>query len=121
MLNHILKRLLRLTCFQAVVGAFILALLEAQLTFATTAVVFGNAIEFMPSGLTNYDPINAIRESGFNTMAIFTMSVDTNGNFVQSGKVICSNGVYTGDPTWGGLLAQCKPRPQVSIGFTVGQ
>lgn len=94
-----------------VASMVVLAVVEAQPTYADAAVAFGNGIEFMPRGLTNYNLINGIRASGFNTMVIFAMSVDTNGNFVQGGQMICSNGVYTGDPTWGGLLARCKVAP----------
>jgi len=108
---NILRQMLWPAGWRAVTSALILAALETQPAFATTTVAFGNGIEFMPSGLTNYNLINGVRASGFNTMVIFAMSVDANGNFIQSGQVICTNGVYTGGPRWGGLLAQCKVTP----------
>ena len=103
--------MLRRIRIPAVAGAIIIAMAQSRPAFASTAVVFGNGIEFTPGGLTNYNLINGVRASGFNTMVIFTMSVDANGNFVQGGPLICTNGVYTGDPAWGGLLAQCKIAP----------
>jgi hypothetical protein len=82
---------------------------------AATAMIFCNGNDNTynmgsASGLTT-SQINGFRASGFTTMALFTMSVLTNGDFYYAGQTICTNGVYDGPSNWGSLLAQCKVAP----------
>jgi hypothetical protein len=45
-------------------------------------------------------------------MILFTMTVQTNGDFTYNGGVpVCTGGVYVGPSNWGSLLAQCKAAP----------
>jgi hypothetical protein len=76
---------------------------------ATPAMIFCNGNMATPAGLTTTQ-INGYRASGLTTMVIFTMGVETNGNFNYNGT-ICSNGVYLGPSNWGSLLNQCRTAP----------
>ena len=56
--------------------------------------------------------INGFRASGFTTLILFTMTVQSDGTFTYSdGVTVCSNGVYAGPTNWGSLLTQCKAAP----------
>ncbi|MGC3958510.1 MAG: LamG domain-containing protein [Verrucomicrobiota bacterium] len=45
-------------------------------------------------------------------MILFTMTVQSNGDFTYNeGVMICSNGVYVGPSNWGTLLNQCRVAP----------
>jgi hypothetical protein len=54
---------------------------------------------------------NIARSSGYTSMFLFTLNVETNGDVTGFGATLCQNGVYTGDPTWGSKLAACKAPP----------
>lgn len=88
-----------------------LALTVAPKASAATAMIFCNGTMGSASGLTT-PQINGLRASGFTTMILFTMTVQTNGDFTYNeGVMICSNGVYVGPPNWGTLLNQCRVAP----------
>jgi hypothetical protein len=87
----------------------------------TTAMIFCNGSMGSAAGLTTAQ-INGLRASGFTTMVLFTMTVQTNGDFTYNGGVpICTNGVYVGPSTWGSLLSQCRTAPsgitRIEMGF----
>jgi hypothetical protein len=63
-----------------------------------------------PSGLTT-DQINGMRLSGFNTLIVFTMTVQANGDFTYGGYTLCSGGNYVGPSNYASLLNQCKTSP----------
>lgn len=74
-------------------------------------MIFANGNMGSASGLTT-SQINGLRASGFTTMILFTMTVQTNGDFTYNeGVLICSNGVYVGPSNWGTLLNQCRVAP----------
>lgn len=74
-------------------------------------MIFANGNMGSASGLTTAQ-INGLRASGFTTMILFTMTVQTNGDFTYNeGVLICSNGVYVGPSNWGTLLNQCRVTP----------
>lgn len=78
---------------------------------AATAMIFCNGNMGSASGLTTAQ-INGLRASGFTTMILFTMTVQSNGDFTYNeGVMICSNGVYVGPSHWGTLLNQCRTLP----------
>lgn len=78
---------------------------------AATAMIFCNGNMGSASGLTTAQ-INGLRASGFTTMILFTMTVQTNGDFTYNeGVMVCSNGVYVGPSNWGSLLNQCRVAP----------
>ena len=88
-----------------------LALAAAPKTSAATAMIFCNGNMGSASGLTA-SQINGLRASGFTTMILFTMTVQSNGDFTYNeGVLICSNGVYVGPSNWGALLNQCRLPP----------
>ncbi|WP_150107685.1 hypothetical protein [Pedosphaera parvula] len=79
-----------------------------QRASATTAMIFCNGDMGSASGLTT-SQINGLRASGFTTMVLFTMSVQTNGDFTFSdGSTVCSGGVYVGPSNWASLINQCR-------------
>ena len=78
---------------------------------AVTAMIFCNGNLGSASGLTS-SQINGLRASGFTTMVLFTMSVQTNGDFIFSdGSTVCSGGSYAGPSNWASLLSQCRVAP----------
>jgi hypothetical protein len=78
-----------------------------QSATANTAVLFGPGNQFYPTGLTA-NAISGIQASSFNTLVLFSMSVQPNGDFIYGGAPICQNGAYVGPSNWGGLLNQCR-------------
>lgn len=88
-----------------------LTLSPAAPASAATAMIFCNGTMGSAGGLTT-SQINGLRASGFTTMILFTMTVQTNGDFTYNeGVLICSNGVYVGPANWGTLLNQCRTLP----------
>ena len=78
---------------------------------AATAMIFCNGNMGSASGLTS-SQIAGLRASGMTTMVLFTMSVQTNGDFTFSdGSTVCSGGVYLGPSNWASLLSQCRVAP----------
>jgi hypothetical protein len=78
---------------------------------ATTAMIFCNGNMGSAGGLTA-SQINGLRASGMTTMVLFTMSVQTNGDFTFSdGSTVCSGGSYMGPSNWASLLNQCRVAP----------
>ncbi len=97
------------TLYHIVICCLILAF--APRVSAATAMIFCNGNMGSASGLTT-SQINGMRASGFTTMILFTMTVQTNGDFTYNeGVLICSNGVYVGPSNWGALLNQCRVAP----------
>lgn len=98
----------------AVFTALSLATTSPQSALATPAL---NAItcKGVYVGSEFYAPTvtwqNIARSSGFTRLFIFTLSVDSVGNITGFNTTLCSNGSYTGDPTWGSKLAACKSNP----------
>ena len=82
-----------------------------QRVSAATAMIFCNGNMGSASGLTA-SQITGLRASGMTTMVLFTMSVQTNGDFTFSdGSTVCSGGVYLGPTNWASLLSQCRVAP----------
>ncbi|MEO7717951.1 MAG: RICIN domain-containing protein [Capsulimonas sp.] len=65
---------------------------------------------------------NTARSSGYTSLFLFTMHVQSNGNLDYNGTPIVTNGVYVGDSTWGAKLAACKAAPSTvnRIELTIG-
>jgi hypothetical protein len=96
-------------------AGFMLCLLEMvanpQRVSAATAMIFCNGNLGSASGLTA-SQISGLRASGFTTMVLFTMTVQSNGDFTFSdGSTVCSGGSYVGPSNWASLLAQCRVAP----------
>jgi len=81
-----------------------------QHTSAATAMIFCNGNMADPATLTTAK-INGYRASGMNTMVIFTMTVQANGDFTYGPYTLCSGGNYTGPANFGSLLNQCLAAP----------
>ncbi len=76
-----------------------------------TAMIFLNGNMGSVSGLTT-SQISGLQTSGFNTMVLFTMTVQSNGDFTYGdGSTVCSGGVYMGPTNWAALLNQCRTAP----------
>lgn len=104
-----MTKLLLRTLFPFVAGWLAVAA-PAQVS-AATAMIFCNGNMGSASGLTT-SQINGLRASGFTAMILFTMTVQSNGDFTYNeGVLICSNGVYVGPANWGALLNQCRVAP----------
>ncbi len=60
----------------------------------------------------NVGNISALKSSGFTTVVLFVVDVAANGDLNYNGDhLIVTNGVYIGDPGWGGRLAALKQAP----------
>lgn len=63
-----------------------------------------------------------LRASGFNTVILWSIHVDTAGNLILNDKLVASGGSYVGDPNWPIQLATLKQAPtavkriEVSVG-----
>jgi hypothetical protein len=99
--------------FWPIAGILLLLQLIAGLLPASAgqAILFANGNQLAP-GTIDATRVNAVRASGFNTVILFTMTIDASGNFTYNdGVPLCSNGVYTGGANWANQLAQCKVAP----------
>ncbi|MCW3058222.1 MAG: (lysyl endopeptidase) subfamily protein [Capsulimonas sp.] len=103
-----------------------LALGAMTLSFTGAARALGPAAKGVFVGNEFYAPTvtwqNNARVSGFTTLCLFTMHVQSNGNLDYNGTPIVTNGVYVGDSTWGAKLAACKAAPSSvnRIELTIG-
>ena len=96
-------------------GAVLFVLLQmaanSQRASAATAMIFCNGNMGSASGLTA-SQITGLRASGFTTMVLFTMTVQSNGDFTfGDGSTVCSGGSYMGPTNWPTLLGQCRTAP----------
>lgn len=86
----------------------VLTLTLAGIRQASAAQTVLYTVENMAtSGELTSSEITSFNTSGFRTLVLFAMSVDSNGNFSYSGQQICANGSYVGPSTWGSQLSQC--------------
>ena len=85
----------------AVAGAFL-----AVVSLADAAVrgVYVGGEFYPPSADTEL----AAKQSGFNTMFLFTMQIQSNGDIRYNDTPVVTNGVYVGDTTWKTRLAAVK-------------
>lgn len=66
--------------------------------------------------------MNTLRSSGFNTVMLWSIHVQANGDLYLNDTKICSNGSYIGNSTWPSQLATLKTAPtsvkriEVSVG-----
>ncbi len=66
--------------------------------------------------------MNDLRSSGFNTVIIWSVHVNANGDLVLNDSLVCSGGSYVGDPAWKTQWATLKTAPtsvkriEVSVG-----
>jgi hypothetical protein len=104
MLNYPLPKIFQLICGVLITGAINLAGIEKA--SGVTTVVYASDAMATDAGLTT-SQITGWQASGFKIMVLFSMSIDTNGNFWYSGQEICSGGSYIGPSNWGTLLNQC--------------
>ncbi len=71
---------------------------------------------------TTSSTMNDLRSSGFTTVLIWSIHIDTAGNLSLNDDRIISDGAYVGSPSWPGLLATLKQAPtsvnriEISIG-----
>lgn len=91
-------------------GTLILTTASPQQASASTAMIFCGGNEATPTGLTTTQ-INGFRLSGFQTMILFNITVQANGDFTYAGYTLCSNGSYVGPGNYASLLNQCKAAP----------
>jgi autotransporter-associated beta strand protein len=82
---------------------------------ATVVVNFAPGAEASPTGLTA-SQITVMQTAPFNTLVLFSITVETNGDFYYGGGggpaiQLCTGGVYVGPANWGALLSQCEAPP----------
>ena len=86
--------------------------LAAACAFLSTSVLVHAAVRAVYVGNEFYPPNAATetlaKQSGFNTLFLFTTNIAANGDIDYNGKIVVSNGVYIGDSTWGSRLAAVK-------------
>ncbi len=97
----------RITGFLAAACAFLSVAVPVHA--AVRAVYVGN--EFYPP---NAATETLAKQSGFNTLFLFTTNIAANGDIAYNGTTVVSNGVYVGDPTWGNRLAAVKSDGRVT-------
>jgi hypothetical protein len=111
----------RLSGFGDHIRSFLLCLLIAHATHSAQAssAVFGGG-PFYTGGTSM---INVLRSSGFTTVMLWTIHVDSStGNLIYNNQLVVSNGVYVGNAAWPGQLATLKTAPtsvnriEVSVG-----
>ncbi|HEY1790519.1 MAG TPA: hypothetical protein VGJ73_20395 [Verrucomicrobiae bacterium] len=101
------------------IALFFLAVFFILITSAPTvrasvkAVYVGN--DFYPP-ITNGP---ALKASGFNTLLLFAMTVNTNGDIYYNGVLVVQKGSYVGDPNWGAELGALRPTVN-RIEFVIG-
>jgi hypothetical protein len=110
LLDHIFPKVLVRASGIAALSALVLATVSPQPASAATAVIYCNGNMGTPNGLTT-SQINGLRSSGFTNMVIFTMTVQSNGDFTYGGFTLCRDGNYVGPSNYGSLLNQCKTLP----------
>jgi hypothetical protein len=94
-----------------IIAAWALVMVGApRQSIAAQAVLFGDGSQLWTTGLTS-GQISGVQASGFTTLVLFSMSIDSSGNFNYGGQTICSNGNYVGPSNWNSLLNQCKAHP----------
>src|SRR5712671_645361 len=95
-----------------IAGAFILIMAGPQHASASIVVNFAPGVEASPTGLTPAQ-IAGLQTANFNTLVLFSITIEPNGNFYYGGGggpniLLCTNGTYVGPSNWGSLLSQCK-------------
>jgi hypothetical protein len=88
------------------VGVLILSAGSPQSAQARSAVFGGGP--FYSGGTA---VMNDLRASGFTTIMLWSIHVNSNGDLVMNDKLVASNGSYVGASTWPGQLATLKQAP----------
>jgi len=103
------RKILRVAVGAPMFGLFVLmTVLAPQRLHAAPIAVFGREAFFTLSA----SDITALKNSGFNTVILFVVDVEANGDLNYNGNhLIVTNGVYMGDPNWGARLAALKQAP----------
>lgn len=90
------------------VMAGLMMLLAAAPTAVAASAIFGREELFT----LNAGNISALKSSGFTTMILFVVDVETNGDLNYNGDhLIITNGVYMGDSAWPARLASLRTAP----------
>jgi len=113
-INRMTKKL-RLIFLFIFTGLFTGAMMWSQAASAVVSVGFAPGVEASPTGLTA-GQINALKSTTFNTLVLFSITIETNGDFYYGGGggtniQLCTGGTYVGPANWGTLLSQCKSAP----------
>ncbi len=99
--------LTRLSVFFLLTAMTMNCSLECRGSTLTAGVMGGGPLY---SGGSNV--INALRSSGFNTVIFWTIHVNyPSGNLIFNDQLVCSNGVYVGNPGWPAQVAALKQVP----------
>jgi hypothetical protein len=86
----------------------LLALFAAPSAVVASSMIFGREELFT----LNSGNISALKNSGFTTVILFVVDVETNGDLNYNGDhLIITNGVYMGDSGWPSRLAALKTPP----------
>lgn len=105
--------LLRPFCLVAILFSLIAA--RPPSAAAITVVNFAPGVEASSSGL-NSAQIAGLQNANFNTLVLFSITIDSYGTFWYGGGggpniELCTNGVYVGPASWGSQLSQCEASP----------
>lgn len=93
-------------------------ILNAAAADDSVSAVFGGG-PFYKGGQTVMD---TLKSSGFNTVIIWSIHVNANGDLVLNDSLVCSGGSYVGDSAWATQWASLKTAPttvkriEVSVG-----
>jgi len=102
---------LKHTCLAMPILAYIMTLVllfGMRPISAATAGLFGREALFT----LNSSQISALKSSGFTTIILFVVDVESNGDLNYNGNhLLVQNGVWVGDTGWAGRLAQLKQAP----------
>jgi autotransporter-associated beta strand protein len=97
------------------IRSFMLVAILLRSVSGATVVNFAPGIEASDAGLTSTQ-ISGLQTANFNTLVLFSITIETNGDFYYGGGggpniLLCTNGTYVGPANWGSLLSQCKESP----------
>ena len=109
MISGLVRRILLFARTTRITGLVVLlALITHQVLTAAPIAVFGREVFFT----LNAADTAALKNSGFNTVILFVVDVEANGDLNYNGNhLVVTNGVYMGDPNWGARLAALKQAP----------
>ena len=68
---------------------------------------------------TGSSAVSGLKNSGWNGLIMFAISVQPNGDITYSGNTLVTGGQYVGDPNWGANVASLKAPPTTVYRYEV--
>ncbi|MFB9330157.1 discoidin domain-containing protein [Paenibacillus aurantiacus] len=110
--------LLKLVVISVLLAVLLPSSLTTQAAGTTESVIYGGG-PFYSGGTAT---MNELRASGYTTVMLWTIHVNSNGDLVYNDQLVVSNGQYVGNAAWPGQLATLKQAPtsvkrlEISVG-----